>query len=68
MDNVATTSPDALQLRLNGYEGPLELLLELARGQRVDLARISIVALVDQFVTAVAEMQRTSTERFPSAS
>jgi len=43
-----------VRLRLDGYEGPLELLLELARGHRVDLTRSSIVALMDQFVTAVA--------------
>lgn len=57
------SSTDAVQLQLDGYEGPLELLLELARGQRVDLARISIVALVDQFVTAVAAMQRRDLAR-----
>ncbi len=63
MDEVSTPSLDGVQLRLEGYEGPLELLLELARGQRVDLARISILALVDQFVTAVAEMQRRDLAR-----
>ena len=40
-------------LRLGAYEGPLDLLLELARAQRVDLARISILALVEQFLAAV---------------
>jgi segregation and condensation protein A len=63
MAEDATASPDSMQLRLEGYEGPLELLLELARGQRVDLARISIVSLVDQFVTAVAVMQRRDLAR-----
>jgi segregation and condensation protein A len=63
VNEYSTSQPDAVQLRLDGYEGPLELLLELARGQRVDLARISIVALVDQFVTAVAGMQRTDLAR-----
>ena len=63
MAEDATASPDSMQLRLDGYEGPLELLLELARGQPVDLARISIVSLVDQFVTAVAAMQRRDLAR-----
>ncbi len=40
-------------LRLGAYEGPLDLLLELARAQRVDLARISILAVVEQFLAAV---------------
>jgi segregation and condensation protein A len=40
-------------LRLGAYEGPLDLLLELARAQRVDLTRISILALAEQFVAAV---------------
>ena len=38
----------SLHLRLEGFEGPLDLLLELARAQKVDVARISILALVDQ--------------------
>ena len=40
-------------LRLGAFEGPLDLLLELARAQRVDLARISILALVEQFLAAI---------------
>ncbi len=44
---------DAPQLRLGAYEGPLDLLLDLARAQRVDLTRISVVSLVEQFVTAM---------------
>ena len=44
---------DAPQLRLGAYEGPLDLLLDLARAQRVDLTRISVVALVEQFIAAM---------------
>ncbi len=40
-------------LRLGAFEGPLDLLLALARAQRVDLARISILAVVEQFLAAV---------------
>ncbi|APH54554.1 Segregation and condensation protein ScpA [Granulibacter bethesdensis] len=43
----------ALLLRLEGFEGPLDLLLELARGQKVDLATISILSLVEQFLAVV---------------
>ena len=42
---------------LDGYEGPLDLLLELARAQKVDLARISILRLVEQYL-AVVEQSR----------
>jgi segregation and condensation protein A len=40
----------ALYLELDGWEGPLDLLLDLARRQKVDLRRISILALVDQYL------------------
>ena len=41
-------------LRLGAYEGPLDLLLELARAQRVDLAQISVATLAEQFGEVVA--------------
>ncbi|QIL03061.1 segregation/condensation protein A [Sphingomonas sinipercae] len=44
------SEPDELNLTLDGWEGPLDLLLELARGQKVDLAQISILALVEQYL------------------
>lgn len=40
----------ALYLELDGWEGPLDLLLDLARRQKVDLKSISILALVDQYI------------------
>ncbi|TPG55866.1 segregation/condensation protein A [Roseomonas nepalensis] len=40
-------------VQLDGYEGPIDFLLELARAQKVDLGRLSIVALVDQYVAVV---------------
>lgn len=42
-----------LDLQLDGFEGPLDLLLDLARAQKVDLAKISILKLVEQFLAAV---------------
>lgn len=42
-----------LLLRLDGFEGPMDLLLDLARGQKVDLHRISILALVEQYLAIV---------------
>jgi len=42
-----------LILSLDGFEGPLDLLLDLARAQKLDLGRISIVALVDQYLAVL---------------
>jgi len=41
---------EALNLNLDGWEGPLDLLLNLARVQKVDLHQISILALVEQYL------------------
>jgi segregation and condensation protein A len=46
-------SSGQLLLRLDGFEGPLDLLLELARAQKLDLARISILALVEQYLAVI---------------
>ena len=47
----------ALYLELDGWEGPLDLLLDLARRQKVDLRQISILALVDQYLTYIERAQ-----------
>ncbi len=48
--NSAARENDELNLSLDGWEGPLDLLLSLARSQKVDLAQISILALVEQYL------------------
>ncbi len=53
---------EALVLKLDGFEGPLDLLLELARAQKVDLARISILALVEQFLAVIEGARRVRLE------
>jgi segregation and condensation protein A len=45
---------DELVLELDGYEGPIDLLLSLAREQKVDLGKISILALADQYLAFIA--------------
>jgi segregation and condensation protein A len=45
---------EQLVLELDGYEGPIDLLLALAREQKVDLGKISILALADQYLAFVA--------------
>ena len=47
---TASTGDAALYLELDGWEGPLDLLLELARRQKVDLRTISILDLVGQYL------------------
>ena len=54
---AATNADEALYLELDGWEGPLDLLLDLARRQKVDLRRISILELVDQYLTYIEEAE-----------
>ena len=49
----APSEDSALYLELDGWEGPLDLLLDLARRQKVDLRRISILELVDQYLVYI---------------
>ncbi|MFN3371823.1 MAG: segregation and condensation protein A [Sphingomonadaceae bacterium] len=50
----ATTDDDRLVVSLESWEGPLDLLLTLARQQKVDLARIPILPLVEQYLAFIA--------------
>jgi segregation and condensation protein A len=53
---------DALILNLDGYAGPLDVLLDLARTQRVDIRKISMIRLVDQYLDFVAAARAKSLE------
>jgi segregation and condensation protein A len=52
----------ALYLELDGWEGPLDLLLDLARRQKVDLRQISILGLVDQYLTYIDQAEALKLE------
>src|SRR3954465_12190289 len=52
----------ALIVDVEGFEGPLDLLLTLARQQKVDLAKISILALADQYLAFIEEARRLRLE------
>ena len=52
----------ALYLALDGWEGPLDLLLDLARRQKVDLRAISILALVDQYLDYIERAEAVKLE------
>jgi segregation and condensation protein A len=54
-DPRAPGATPVLHLRLDGFEGPLDLLLELARSQKLDLGTIPIVALVDQYLAVIEQ-------------
>ena len=56
------TDEPTLVLDLDGYEGPIDLLLALAREQKVDLAKLSIMALADQYLAFIAEQRRLRLE------
>lgn len=52
--DVETAPPaEVLNVDVQGYEGPLDLLLDLARRQKVDLAAISILALAEQYLAFI---------------
>lgn len=48
---------DRLVINLDGFDGPLDLLLDLAQREKVDWSRLSIVAIVDQYLAIVADVR-----------
>jgi segregation and condensation protein A len=56
------TSEPAMIVDVEGFEGPLDLLLTLARQQKVDLARISILALADQYLAFIDAARKVRME------
>src|SRR6187399_2320149 len=58
----ATDSEPALVVDVEGFEGPLDLLLTLARQQKVDLAKISILALADQYLSFIEAARKIRLE------
>lgn len=67
MDGTFTDDPpraaaSQFLLDLNGYEGPIDMLLQLAREQKVDLTRLSILDLADQYLAFVERVRRLNIE------
>jgi segregation and condensation protein A len=56
------TGEPTLIVDVGGFEGPLDLLLLLARQQKVDLAKISILALANQYLAFIEQARRTRLE------
>ena len=62
MDVAAAPDEPALVVDVEGFEGPLDVLLMLARTQKVDLAKISILALADQYLAFIEAARRLRLE------
>jgi segregation and condensation protein A len=60
--DVAVREEEALNLSLDGWEGPLDLLLNLARAQKVDLKQISILALTEQYLAFIEDARALKLE------
>ena len=62
-DSEPVVAPeDALVVNVDGFEGPLDLLLRLARDQKVDIARISVSRLADQYLEFIESAKRLNLE------
>src|SRR5258706_16251964 len=62
MANDRGSDEPLLIVDVEGFEGPLDLLLTMARQQKVDLAKISILALADQYLAFVEQARRLRLE------
>lgn len=60
-ENRGVSEP-SLVVDVDGFEGPLDLLLALARTQKVDLSRISVLALVEQYIAFIEQARRMRLE------
>ena len=58
MPRPATERTDGLHIDIKGFEGPLDVLLALARVQKIDLREISIVQLVDQYLDFIRQLKK----------
>mgnify|MGYP000084123546 CR=1 FL=1 len=61
-DPNAREPEDALVVSVDGYEGPIDLLLTMARDQKVDLRQISILALAEQYLKFVEQARKLRIE------
>ncbi|MCV0396683.1 MAG: segregation/condensation protein A [Rhizobiaceae bacterium] len=56
-DDARPDGGESLLVDVDGFEGPLDLLLHLARTQKVDLARISVLALAEQYLAFIEHVR-----------
>jgi len=60
--DLVTDEADNLLLNIDGYEGPIEILLDLARNQKVDITKISILQLARQYLVFIERAQKMNLE------
>jgi segregation and condensation protein A len=60
--DISGETPEAFLVDLDAFEGPLDLLLELARHHKIDLARISILALAEQYLSFIGNFRHLRLE------
>jgi len=61
-DRPPVPEGEGFRLALEGYEGPIDVLLQLARDQKVDITRISILALADQYLAFIHQARELRLE------
>ena len=61
-ENLNQQNQGSLLLDLDGFEGPIDLLLNLAREQKVDLSSISILQLADQYINFIQSSKKIDIE------
>lgn len=61
-DPPAKPDDDVMYVDVAGYEGPLDLLLELARRQKIDIAAVSVLALAEQYLAFIASLRERRIE------
>ena len=59
---MSISDSDKFSIHISNYSGPLDVLLEMAKSQKVDLAEISITALADQFYNFVIKAKKLNLE------
>ena len=62
LESAPASAEEALVVAVDGFEGPLDLLLALARNQKVDLAKISVMALADQYLAFIESARSRNLE------
>ncbi|MEO1292611.1 MAG: ScpA family protein [Pseudomonadota bacterium] len=61
-EHATAVEGEQLMVAIDGYEGPLDLLLDLARKQKVDLREVSVLELAEQYLAFVAEARKLRLE------
>ncbi len=62
VETVSAAPSTDLVVALDGFDGPIDLLLNLARDQKVDLGKISILALAEQYLAYIASARKLRLE------